>query len=131
MRKLFFVLALAIFSLAFWPGSGESQQLGVQGGTVGQQGGGFIGPGLATSTVAEAIKLRDDSYVSLRGNIVRHLGKDKYRFRDPTGEINVEIDNDKWLGQNVTPEITVDIRGEIDKDWNSVEVDVDAVTVVK
>jgi uncharacterized protein (TIGR00156 family) len=69
--------------------------------------------------------------VVLKGNIVRYLGKDKYRFSDSTGEINVEIDSDKWLGQNVTPEVVVEIRGEIDKDWNSVEVDVDSLKIAK
>ncbi|MDR1609223.1 MAG: NirD/YgiW/YdeI family stress tolerance protein [Deltaproteobacteria bacterium] len=127
MKKSLVLLALLV--LAFSPTLGA--QVGLPGGPVGQQGGGFTGPGLASSSVADALKLRDDSYVILKGNIVRHLGKEKFLFRDLTGEITVEIDNDKWRGQNVSPETTVEIRGEIDKDWNSVEVEVDQIAIVK
>ncbi|MDR1872528.1 MAG: YgiW/YdeI family stress tolerance OB fold protein [Deltaproteobacteria bacterium] len=132
MRKSLVIVALLCLSLG-WGSSLAWGQLGggVQGGAVGQQGGGFTGPGLSLTTVAEALKLPDDSYAHLKGNIIRHLGKDKYLFSDATGEINVDIDADKWHGQNVTPETTVEIKGEIDKDWNSVEVDVDQIAIVK
>lgn len=93
--------------------------------------GGFSGPGIVVSTVEQAKSMRDDAPVVLRGNIMRHLGKDKYLFKDQTGTITVEIDNDKWNGQNVNPGTTVELRGEVDKDWNSVEVDVDRVLVVQ
>jgi uncharacterized protein (TIGR00156 family) len=101
------------------------------GGAPSFQGGGFSGPGVALSTVQQAVSLRDDAYVLLRGHIIRHLGKDRYLFRDATGEINVDIDPDKWEGRTVTPEDTVEIRGEVDKDWNSVEVDVDRLSIVQ
>ncbi|MDR3362052.1 MAG: YgiW/YdeI family stress tolerance OB fold protein [Desulfovibrio sp.] len=94
-------------------------------------GGGFSGPGIAPITVQQAMTLRDDSYAILRGNITQHLGKDKYLFKDTTGHIHAEIDQDKWGGKTVTPQDTVEISGEIDKDWNSVEIDVDRVVVVK
>ena len=93
--------------------------------------GGFSGPGIAPITVQQAMTLRDDSYAILRGNITQHLGKDKYLFKDTTGYIHVEIDHDKWGGQTVTPQDTVELHGEIDKDWNSVEIDVDRIIVVK
>jgi uncharacterized protein (TIGR00156 family) len=135
MRKLLAFTAIAAMSLVFWPVYSAAQiggvQGGVQGGAIGQPEGGFSGPGLEVTLAAEASKLRDDSYVILRGNVIRHLGKDKYVFRDSSGEINVDIDRDKWLGQTVTPETVVEIRGEIDKDWNSVEVDVDRIVIVK
>ena len=93
--------------------------------------GGFSGPGIAVSTVEQAKGMRDDAHIVLRGNITQHLGKDKYLFKDQTGTITVEIDHDKWGGQTVTPETTVELRGEVDKDWNSVEIDVDRVIVVQ
>ena len=71
--------------------------------------------------------MRDDTRVVLRGNIVQHLGKDKYLFQDASGTIRVEIDDDKWQGQTVTPSDIVELHGEIDKDWNSVEVEVNRV----
>ena len=39
----------------------------------------------------------------------------------------MEIDNDKWAGQSISPADKVEIHGEVDKDWNSVEIDVDQV----
>ena len=89
--------------------------------------GGFSGPGLDPTTAKEAATMRDDARVVLRGNIVRHLGKDKYLFQDGSGTIRVEIDHDKWGGQTITPGDTVEIHGEVDKDWNSVEIEVDRI----
>lgn len=89
--------------------------------------GGFVGPGPGLDTVDQALKLRDDAPVALRGNIVRHLGGEKYLFQDDTGSIAVDIDQRKWAGQNVTPQDRIEIHGEIDKDWNSIEVDVDTI----
>ena len=54
----------------------------------------------------------DDAPVSLKGRIVRRLGKDKYLFRDHTGGITVEIDHDVWRDQSVGLEDTVGIQGE-------------------
>jgi uncharacterized protein (TIGR00156 family) len=94
-------------------------------------GGGFSGPGVSVSTVKQALTMRDDAWIVLRGNIVQHVGKDKYLFQDATGTIHVEIDDDKWGGQTVTPADLVEIEGEIDKDWNSVEVDVEHIAKVQ
>ncbi len=91
------------------------------------QGGGFTGPGLAVSTVAEAKTMRDDAKVVLRGQIKQHLGGDDYLFQDSTGTIRADIDDHKWRGQSVTPEDVVELHGEVDKDWNSVEIDVDRI----
>lgn len=89
--------------------------------------GGFTGPGVAVTTVAEARSSRDDAHVRLRGRIQQHLGGDRYLFADASGSIPVDIDAELWQGQNVGAADTVEIDGEIDKDWNSVEVDVDRI----
>ncbi|HEE1278117.1 TPA: NirD/YgiW/YdeI family stress tolerance protein, partial [Klebsiella pneumoniae] len=34
------------------------------------------------------------------------------------------IDHKRWNGVTVGPQDTVEIQGEVDKDWNSVEIDV-------
>ena len=92
--------------------------------------GGFSGPGLAPVTAKEAATMRDDAHVVLRGNIVQHLGKDKYLFKDESGTIRIEIDNDVWQGQTITPGDRVEIQGEVDKDWNSVEVEVGRIVKI-
>ena len=96
----------------------------------GGQPGGFNGPGPALTTAAQAATMRDDSKVVLRGNIIRALGGEDYVFKDASGEINVEIDNRKWNGQNITPSDTVEIYGEVDRDWNSVEIDVKRIVKI-
>ena len=97
-----------------------------------QAGGGFKGPTPGgTSSVAEARSLRDDTWVVLEGNIVRQLGHERYEFRDSTGTITVDIDDKRWAGQTVTPNDRIRLEGEIDKDWNSVEIDVKSVRVVR
>lgn len=95
-------------------------------------GGGFQGPGVATSTVADALKMSDDTPVVLKGKIEKSLGNEKYQFNDGTGTIVVEIDDDEWNGLNVTPENTVQITGEIDKEMLATpSVDVEMIILAQ
>ena len=82
------------------------------------------GPSGAVTTVANAKSLRDDTWVTLRGKIVQRVSDDLYKFQDASGTVNVDIDHKRWNGVTVTPQDTVEIQGEVDKDWNSVEIDV-------
>ncbi|ANI28948.1 hypothetical protein PL78_03720 [Yersinia entomophaga] len=75
--------------------------------------------------------MRDDSWMTLRGNIEQRIGSDHYLFRDATGTMTVDIDHKRWYGLTVTPKDTVELQGKIDKDWNSVELDVKQITKVK
>lgn len=95
--------------------------------------GGYKGPSLSQSitTVKEAATLRNDAYVKMRGKIIKHSHKDKYIFSDGTGSITIEIDKDKWRGLTVDADEMVEIVGEVDKDWNSIEIDVDYITKVQ
>ena len=40
-----------------------------------------------------------------------------YWFRDATGEIVVDIDGKKFMDRTVTPETTIVIYGEVDKEF--------------
>lgn len=94
--------------------------------------GGFQGPNNGhkmIETVELAKDARDDNKVVLTGHIKSSLGNEKYIFADSTGEITVEIDNDKWHGRTVTTENNVILRGEVDKDWNDLTIDVDSLEV--
>lgn len=88
------------------------------------QAGGFTGPSGAVTTVANAKSLRDDTWVTLRGKITERISDDLYKFQDASGVINIDIDHKRWNGVTVGPQDTVEIQGEVDKDWNSVEIDV-------
>ncbi|GBU12910.1 hypothetical protein AwEntero_15110 [Enterobacterales bacterium] len=92
--------------------------------------GGFTGT-TALSTVKGAQSMKDDQWVMLEGFIDQRIDHDKYIFRDSTGTLNVEIDGKRWQGQSVSPKDKIRIEGKVDKDWNSVEVDVKSVSVIK
>ncbi|MBE5203380.1 YgiW/YdeI family stress tolerance OB fold protein [Pectobacterium quasiaquaticum] len=91
---------------------------------VGTHKGGFIDQQSSLTTVDKAKDLRDDSWVALSGNIEKRIGDENYLFRDSTGTMEVEIDHKRWNGQMVSPTDKVEIQGELDKDFNSVELDV-------
>lgn len=95
--------------------------------------GGFEGPNAnatPATTVAEALTLNDDANVVLTGKIVNNLGDEEYTFRDATGDIIIEIDDEDWNGVKITPEDTIEINGEVDKDINEpVKIDVKTFTV--
>src|SRR5699024_969863 len=116
---------------AFVVALGLSTSALASGFTGPQQAGGFQGPGLAPSSVAEALKLNDDTPVVLVGQIEKSLGDEKYLFKDASGSVTVEIDNEDWRGVTVTPKDTIVIQGEIDKDFFKTEIDVDSVALKK
>jgi len=91
----------------------------------------FQGPELDAVTVAEALQMKDDTAVVLNGQIEKSLGDEKYLFKDATGSITVEIDDEDWHGLDVTPESVVTIKGEVDKEMLSTEIDVDMVELKK
>ena len=107
--------------------------LGLSGNASAQQtAGGFQGPGLSVATVAEALKASDDAVIKLSGKIEKSLGDEKYLFKDATGTITVEIDNEDWNGVTATPDSELIIEGEIDKDlFKDAEIDVNIVTLKK
>lgn len=105
------------------PGATQTSQTSTQKG-------GFIGPSGSVTTVENAKSLRDDTWVALRGKIVQRISDDLYKFQDASGTVNVDIDHKRWNGLTVTPQDTVEIQGEVDKDWNSVEIDVKQITKV-
>lgn len=83
------------------------------------------------SSVSDVRQMPDDTYVTVQGNIVQQQGhdKEKYLFRDTTGEIIVEIDRKLWKGQQVAPETEVKILGELDQSRNPERVKIDAVYI--
>jgi uncharacterized protein (TIGR00156 family) len=85
--------------------------------------GGFTGS-VTVVTAEQAKTLSDNAKVTLRGTIERHVGGENYIFKDASGTIEVEIDDRRWEGQTVAPQDRIEIFGEVDKNWTSVEIDV-------
>ncbi|GGD32383.1 YgiW/YdeI family stress tolerance OB fold protein [Franconibacter pulveris 1160] len=128
MKKRSIALLFATAALTAAPAIAQKGGFSGPDNTTAAAKGGFVGPDAASTTVEQAKSLRDDAWVALEGNIVRKIGKELYEFRDASGSVNVEIDDHVWNGVTVTPNDKVRIEGEVDKDWNSVEIDVKKVT---
>lgn len=126
MKKLILIPILASLSFPIL-----AQQQGFTGpGSQQQSQGGFSGSEVR-QTVAHAKTLADDSNVILEGNITKKIGHEHYEFMDNTGSIVVEIDDDKWMGQTVSPNNIVRLEGEVDKDRSKTDIDVKRITVLK
>lgn len=123
MKKIFLAL-ITIFA---------SVQLANAQFTNNQNAGGFNGPrapSMKTITVQQALDMSDDSIVVLEGKIANSLGDEKYLFKDNTGEVIIEIDDEDWHGVNVTPDTTLEIVGELDKEFmEKTKIDVKSFTV--
>lgn len=81
-------------------------------------------------TVKQALSLKDDSKVQLKGYVVKSIGDEKYQFRDNTGTITVDIDDDLWNGKAISAKTPVTLIGEVDIDHKPakrIEIDVDQV----
>lgn len=94
---------------------------------------GFEGPGanLMVVSVSSINELDDDEEVILEGYIVKKVRKELYLFKDKTGEVKVEIDDKLLRNLTVTPETLLRIKGEVESDWFSVEIEVDSVEIIE
>ena len=97
--------------------------------------GGFDGPGapsMSPISIQQALTMRNDTIVVIRGKIVNNLGDEKYLFKDETGDVIIEIDDEDWHGVRITPQDTIEIVGEIDKEFlERTKIDVKSFTIVK
>lgn len=81
-------------------------------------------------TVQQVMTLKDDTNVQLHGYVVKSIGDEKYEFKDRTGTITVDIDDELWQGKAISAKTPITIIGEVDVDYKPlkrVEIDVDAV----
>ena len=94
---------------------------------------GYTGPGATpqVTTVSAAQQAADDTHVVLEGQIVKRLQDELYEFKDASGTINVEIDDEDWPAQAISENVTVRLAGEVDHDLTSREIDVDSLELVK
>ena len=54
---------------------------------------GFQDKKTSKTTIIEALKMNDDSCVTIQGSIIKQISDDKYIFKDLTGTMTVEIDS--------------------------------------
>ena len=91
------------------------------------QKGGFVSGAETIVTIKQVNEMRDDVPVIIQGKIVQRMGDEKYLFEDGTGSITIEIDDDSWRGQMVSPSDTVKLYGEVDRGIFTTEIDIDYV----
>ena len=83
-------------------------------------------------TVDSISDMKDDTKVIIKGYIVEQINEEHYLFKDDTGNVEVDIEDQVFRGLNVTPETQIRLRGEVDKDlWEAASVDVDYLEIVE
>ena len=94
---------------------------------------GYTGPGATptTTTVKAALEAADDTPVVLQGTIVKRIKGDIYEFRDATGSMKVEIDDEDFPPMEINDKTRVKLTGEVDRDLVGREIDVEFVYVIK
>jgi len=91
----------------------------------------FVSDSTSVQTIAAVKQMKDNSWFTMEGNIVKQIREEKYLFRDQSGEVEVEIDKDKWKGRKVDPSIKVRISGEVEKDFlSAMEIEVKRIELI-
>lgn len=87
-------------------------------------------PQVSVMTIEQVQTLADDTPVVLEGMIIQSLGNEKYTFKDASGAtITVEIDDDDWNSVKPSANDMVIISGEVDKNTDTLEIDVDTISL--
>lgn len=79
------------------------------------------------ATIEQAKNMPDNSFIIIEGTITSDLGNETYVLTDSTGSINIEIDDEEWNGISPNTEEIIMIQGEVDKDGNLTEIDVEEI----
>ena len=79
---------------------------------------GFMGPSAPISVSQVAMTFPNKAPAVMQGNIVQHLGGDRYLFRDSTGDVMIKIKHNRWWGLSVGPNDVVEIGGELKREKN-------------
>lgn len=120
MRKLFVAtLLMGTTAMAYGQFTGDRAKV---------MEGDIVSP-YVTSTVAAVRQMPDETYVTVEGHILQQQGhdKEKYLFKDASGEILIEVDKKIWRNQPITPDTTVKILGELDQSRQPDRVKIEVV----
>ncbi|WP_439235100.1 YgiW/YdeI family stress tolerance OB fold protein [Lonepinella koalarum] len=113
MKKLLTIALIAASTIAFAKAN-DNLKGGFSGGYSGTQ-----------TTVAQALKAKDDTQVILTGYITRQIDHDEFLFKDSTGEIKIEVEDRAWNGLNISPNDKITIQGKVDQEaFKAAEIEV-------
>lgn len=93
--------------------------------------GGFAAASPVT-TIADVLKNGvEDQRVTLEGTVVQQIRHEHFMFRDSTGDLEIEVDDEllRLYGDIVNQ--SVRIHGKVDKEHNRMTVDVKTLEVLK
>lgn len=124
------VLLAAVSSTAFAAAPGGFGGSNAQAAPGGVQG--FAAPAAAgANTVAQVVQSSyDEQKVTLTGKLTNFIGGERYEFSDSTGSVIVKLDDDQdW--SHLNKEQTITIFGEVDREHNKVEIEVDRAVVAQ
>lgn len=82
-------------------------------------------------SVENIMRMKDKSFVTMEGYIVKQIGKEKYLFKDNSGEIVVELDDKLLYNITVTPKTKVKISGEVERDLWKTELEAAKIEIIK
>lgn len=95
---------------------------------------GFEGPvSSKINTVEQATSHGvDKEYLAIEGHIINRVSKDKYTFKDNTGEVVLEIDEKYMPMEKITPSDKVRIFGKISKKilQSKIKIDVKKLEII-
>lgn len=79
-------------------------------------------------TSAQAAQQADiNTQITLHGYLIKTLGDQHYLFRDPSGELQVEIDNALWRDINVKGDTPLTLKGKVANTRFGPEVEIDSL----
>ena len=91
----------------------------------------YVGPSQKmASTVAEALKASDDTPVVLEGFIISQIRRERYEFKDSTGTIILDVDDDIFWPAKITQTDKVRIYGEVDKEIFGTKIEVKHIELI-
>ena len=82
------------------------------------------------SKVSDITTMPDDSVVYIQGMIVQDLGDENYLFKDNTGTINIEIDEELVDNNKIVGEAMMFITATVDKDGNITTLDAEEIDII-
>lgn len=84
-------------------------------------------------TAAQALQAKNNTEVVLEGTVVRKIRGDTYEFRDSSGTMTVEIDDDVWPDSKPVLNARVRLLGEVEHKLlrRTVEVEVERVEMLR
>lgn len=82
------------------------------------------------SQVSEVQNMADESTVYIQGYLIQNLGNEMYTFKDDSGTITVEIDEDLMGNGMYSPTTLVWIAAEVDKQGDVVALEAEEIQIM-